>query len=80
MSNTGEDTADEDKSAMSDQEALEFYNLATGRLLTGLEVSYQNFFLIDIFYSVFFIYFLYTKSLYSLIFTTERSWRRAIID
>ena len=23
---------------MSDQEALEFYNLATGRLLTGLEV------------------------------------------
>ena len=44
MSNTGEDTADDDKSAMSDQEALEFYNLATGRLLTGLEVSYQNFF------------------------------------
>ena len=28
---------------MSDQEALEFYNLATGRLLTGLEVRpYHN--------------------------------------
>ena len=59
MSNTGEDTADEDKSAMSDQEALEFYNLATGRLLTGLEVSYQNFFLIDIPYSV--LYALFTS-------------------
>ena len=59
MSNTGEDTADEDKSAMSDQEALEFYNLATGRLLTGLEVSYQNFFLIDIPYSVFYLLLIY---------------------
>ena len=31
-----------DDSSMSDQEILEFYTLATGRLLTALEVSIRS--------------------------------------
>ena len=33
---------DQSKSTMSDKVILDFYNLATGRLLTGLEVSKLN--------------------------------------
>ena len=41
MTNMTNVNAKKGKDQMSDKDILDFYNLATGRLLTGLEVSTQ---------------------------------------
>ena len=41
MTNTTNANDKKGKDQMSDKDILDFYNLATGRLLTGLEVSAQ---------------------------------------
>ena len=63
MTNMTNANAKKGKDQMSDKDILDFYNLATGRLLTGLEVSTQAYDL-----NISKLYKLYTRLLINILF------------
>ena len=67
------------KDQMSDKDILDFYNLATGRLLTGLEVSTQAYeFNISKLYTPFKTSHQYSFHQIKYFSILERSWKRSI--